>query len=343
VPERLRGGDEPLLAERGHDRLARVVDLEPREARSGRGRHPPVLAYDGHLLEAVATADLEVAGVVAGSDLQRARAEVGLHVGVGDDLEPAAHERKDHGLAHEARVAGVVGVHGHRRVGEHRLRSHGGDGYRPRSRLERVVDGVQRVLHLALLHLEVRDRRARARVPVDHVVVAVHEAALEQADEHVGDRTRVGGVHREALVGVVGRDPEAAQLLHDRGAVLIAPAPHALDERLAADLLAARALRAELLLDLDLGGDAGVVRAEDPLRAPAAHAREADERVLDGAVQRVPHVEGARHVGRRDRDGEAGARVALGLGVEDAGLVPAREHRSLDLLGVVAGALLQDA
>ena len=52
-------------------------------------------------------------------------------------------------------------------------------------------------------------------------------------------------------------------------AVLLAPAPHALDERLAPERLAARALGLEQPLDLRLGRDARVVGAEDPLRALA--------------------------------------------------------------------------
>ena len=66
---------------------------------------------------------------------------------------------------------------------------------------------------------------------------------------------------------------------------------------------------AELLLDLRLGGDAGVVGAHDPARRLAAHAVEADQRVLDRAVERMAHVEDARDVRRRHRDREVLARL----------------------------------
>ena len=115
----------------------------------------------------------------------------GLHVLVGDDRQPAAHQRQDRRLADQARVALVVGMHRDRGVGQHRLRAHRGHGDRARARLQRVVDHVERVLHVALLDLEVRDRRAGARVPVDHVVVAVDQALLVQPHEHVLHRPRV--------------------------------------------------------------------------------------------------------------------------------------------------------
>ena len=286
-------------------------------------------------------ADLEVVGVVPGRDLQRAGAELGLDVLVGDDLQAAADDRQDRGLPHQPRVAVVVRVHGDRGVAEHRLGAHGGDGDRAVAGRQRVVDVVERVGDLAVLDLEVRDRRPRARVPVDHVVVAVDQALLVQRDEDLQHRADVVLVEREALFLVVARGAEALVLLDDRAAVLLAPAPHALDERLAADLLAAGALGLEQALDLRLGGDAGVVGAEDPLRPLAAHAGVADQRVLDRSVERVPHVQRAGDVRRRDRDRVVLGRRALGLRVEAPGVQPAREDARLALARVVARAVLE--
>jgi hypothetical protein len=100
----------------------------------------------------------------------------------------------------------------------------------------------------------------------------------------MGHGLRVGLVHGEALVGVVQRCAQALELVEDRGAVLLAPLPHALGECLAADLLAARAIGCQKLLDLDLCRDARVVGAEDPLGALALHAAQPDEGVLNRPV-----------------------------------------------------------
>jgi hypothetical protein len=54
----------------------------------------------------------------------------------------------------------------------------------------------------------------------------------------VQHRAHVRLVHREALVAVVERRAQAAELLDDRAAVLLAPLPHALGERVAAELRA---------------------------------------------------------------------------------------------------------
>ena len=123
-----------------------------------------------------------------GRDLQRAGAEVGLDVLVGDDRQLAPDERQRHRRADEVAVALVVGMHRHGDVGQHRLGAHGGDHELARPVGQRVGDVEQRVGDLAVLDLEVADRRARARVPVDHVVVAVDPALVVQVDEDLHRR-----------------------------------------------------------------------------------------------------------------------------------------------------------
>ena len=58
----------------------------------------------------------------------------------------------------------------------------------------------------------------------------------------------------------------------------------------------------QLPLDDHLRGDAGVIGARLPEHVLAAHALEAAQHVLQRVVERVPHVQRARHVRRRDDD-----------------------------------------
>ena len=67
----------------------------------------------------------------------------------------------------------------------------------------------------------------------------------------------------------------------------------------------------QLALDNHLGSDAGMVHARLPEHVLAAHALEADQDVLQRVVERVPHVQRAGDVRRRDDDGE---RLGIGLG-----------------------------
>ena len=63
-------------------------------------------------------------------------------------------------------------------------------------------------------------------------------------------------------------------------------------------------LGTQLLLNLDLGGDTGVIRAGKPQGLVALHALEAGQDVLQRTVQRVAHVQLAGDVGGRHDDGK---------------------------------------
>ena len=336
----LLGAQPALGAERRDDRRLGLADAHPRVLAGGLV-HATVLADHADLLEPVAAADLEVVDVVAGGDLQRPGAELGVDVGVGDDRQAAPDQRQHRELADQVRVTLVVGVHGDGGVGEHRLRAHRRHGQDPVGALDRIVDREQRVIDLAVLDLEVGDRRARPRVPADHVVVAVDVALVVEPLEDLVDGADVAVVEGEALALVVERGAEALVLLDDLRAVLLFPGPDPLDEGLAAELVARGALLAELFLDFRLGGDAGVVGAEDPQRVAAPHAVEADQRVLDRPVQRVTHVQRPGDVGRRDRDREVLLRRARRLGMEIPALHPFAEDPPLDRRRFVAGRLLE--
>ena len=129
-------------------------------------------------------------------------------------------------------------------------------------------------------------------------------------------------VEGKAFASPVDAVAEAAHLAEDPAAVLFLPLPDALDELLAPQVVAGPALLAELLLDLVLGGDAGVVHAGQPQRLVALHALAAGEGVHQGVLEGVAQVEGTGDVGRRDHDGVR--RLLAGrVGLEVTALHPA--------------------
>ena len=97
-------GDDPaLLAQRAHHGRP---GLEPVQAleRAVRGDHA-VLVQDGQAGQAVTAADLEVVRVMGRGHLDRAGAERGVDVLVGDDRDAAAGQRQLHRLADQMGVA----------------------------------------------------------------------------------------------------------------------------------------------------------------------------------------------------------------------------------------------
>ena len=332
--------EQAQLLEGGHDGLAGLVAVHAGEL--------PVAFHDmGRLVEDVdalkpgALPHRPVIGIVRGGHLHAARAELGIHVPVGEDGNLAIHERQLHRLAHEVPEALVLGVHGHAGVAQHRFGTRGGDDQVLQAvhRLgERVAQVPQMPRLVHVLGLVVGDGRGAVRAPVHDALAAVDDVLVVPVGEQLPHGAHVGRLEREVLVGVVAGAAHALDLVHDGGAVLLAPLVAFLDERLAADFQARDALLGQAFVHLSLGGDAGVVGADDPAGFKAPHAGAADAGVLDGVVQGMPHVQHAGDVRRRDDDGVgfvgmlAEARRAL----EVAGVLPRLEDGPLHG-GVVGG------
>ena len=116
------------------------------------------------------------------------------------------------------------------------------------------------------------------------------------------------------------------------------------------NFVASEALVVDLLLgqlprDDELRGDARVIGAGLPEHVLSAHALEAAEHVLQRVVERMPHVQRARHVRRRDDDAvglgfRAPVRGKIGAaGLECPDALPSLVNAGLDLGGIVFGLL----
>ena len=185
------------------------------EAAIGFGR---VLVQSGVLveqvddLEVVPAAHLEIVEVVGGGDLHRARSLLRVGVGVGHDRQAAPDQRQDGRAADEAAEARVLRVDGHGGVAQHGLGPGGGDhdmGTRPvREGIADVPEPAVR--DLALDDLQVGDRGAQRRVPIDEALVPVDQALPVEGDEDLDHRPAQPFVHGEAVARPVGRGAEAA-------------------------------------------------------------------------------------------------------------------------------------
>ncbi len=245
-------------------------------------------------------------------DLEDAGAELEVHVVIGDDGNEALFpghvewQGATDVFADEVLVTRVLRVDGDGGVGGDGFRPCGGDGEEG-SRLLHHLD--PEVVHEALLFLHhdlfVGQRGEGGGTPVDHAFAAVDEALLVEVDEHLLDAARILRVHGEPGAGPVAGSAERAELLEDDAAVLLLPFPDAVDQGIAAEVIAVPDLAglAEGFLDDVLGGDAGVIGAGEPEDLLAFHAGLAGEDVLDGVVEDVAEGEDAGDVWGRDDDG----------------------------------------
>ena len=282
------------------ERLAAFVAIHARVF-PGALEHLARIADDLDLLEVVTLPHLEVVRIVRRRDLDRARAERLVDIFVGKERDAAADDRQDERLADEILVALIVGMHRDARIAEHRLRARRRDlDVAARLALDRVAQMPEMAFLRLVLDLDVRDGRIAGRTPVRDARALIDEALLVEAHEHLTHGAAAALIHREALAVPIERGAEGAQLEHDAATELLLPVPDALEELLAAELIAVRSLLAELPLDLRLRRDTRVVAARDPHRVVALHAMVADEDILQRIVERVAHVQLARDIRRRD-------------------------------------------
>ena len=265
-----------------------------------------VLVEDVDLRQVVGLTHGVVVGVVSRRDLNKAGAKVGVDMPILKDGDLAVDDGELDGLAHEGGLLGVLRGNGDARVAEHGLGARGGDDdvVLAVDRLgQRVAQVPQVALLVLVLGLVVRDGGGAVGAPVDDALATVDQAVVVPVAEDLAHGLGVILVHGEALVVEVDGAAHALDLLDDDAAVLVGPVPAGVDKLVATDLQAADTLALELLVDLGLRGDTGVIGAQHPARGLAAHAGHTDDGVLDGVVGGMAHVELAGHVGRRNGDG----------------------------------------
>ncbi len=167
-------------------------------------------------------------------------------------------------------------------------------------------------------------------VPIDQPLVTVDQPLLVKLDEDLAHRGRETGIHGETLARPIGRGTEPAQLPRDGPARLLFPRPHALDEALAAELVAVGLLELDLALDDHLRRNARMVGPGLPQRIETLHPVIADQNVLQREGERVAHMQAASDVRRRHHHG-VGRRSGAGIGGEGAARFPDRVEFRLDL------------
>ena len=324
-----------LLLQIGHDGLAGLVAVHAGVAAVAL-HHLAVVVQHADGLQVVAQAHLKVVGIVGGGHLHAAGAELHVHIGVGHDGDLLVHQGQDALLAHNVPVTAVLGVDRHAGVAQHGLRPGGGHGHIAALLPGDGVADVPQVAGLLLvLHLRVAQGGDAVGAPVDDAAALVDEALVVEGDEHMAHRVGQALVHGEPGAAPVTGGAQLLLLLHDAVAELVLPVPHTLQELLPAQIVAGQALAlAQLLLHLDLGGDAGVVGAGHPQGGIALHPLEADQDVLEGAVHGVAHVELAGDVGGRHDDGE-GAFVRVAAALKAAVLLPHLIDAALHLPGFI--------
>ena len=294
-----------------------------------------VVVEDADDLQIVPQADFKVVGVMRRGHFDRAGAEADLAVFIAHDGDLPIHNGQDAGLADQVLELFILGVDSHAGITHHGFRTGRGDDDIAAAVGQRVADIPEMAGLVGVFDLRVGQRSHAVRTPVDDAAALIDEALVVKLAERLTDGLGAALVHREARARPVAADAHLLLLLHDAVSVLLLPRPDALEELLAAKIVAGQIFfGAQPLLDLDLRGDARVIDAGDPEGTVALHPLVAGQDILEGGVHRMAHMELSGDVGGRHDDG---IRLFVGVGVcvEAVVLHPHLIDGVLDELGII--------
>ena len=273
--------------------------------------------------------------VVAGRNLERARTEFTVNVGIGDNGN-LAPKHGNHGLfAYKARVTFVFGVHADGGVTGNGLGPGGGNGDMPAAVGQQIAHLPQFATALLVFHFIVGQGRVATRAPVDDVVALVDQAVVVEPHKNLAHSSGKAFVHGKAQARPVYGIAQGACLIENAVAVFVAPFPHPVNKSLAAKILAALAFLGQGAFHHVLGGNARMVGAGNPKHVLALLAGMTAKHVDKGMVERVPYVQRARDVGRRN---DNGIRLAGGVRIGRKGFVilPVLAPPGFNVMGLIA-------
>src|SRR5262249_41033315 len=163
-----------------------------------------------------------------------------------------------------------------------------------------ITNEPQTRLDFLVVDLEVGQRTFAARAPVDELTVAIDQTAFEQLDEDLTHRSGETCIEGEALAAPIAGGAQAAKLLKNAPALFLSPLPHAIEEFVAAKLMAISAVFGQIFFDCVLGRDARVVGAGQPQRVVALHSTHPNDDIVKGRVERVTQMKLPGDIGRRN-------------------------------------------
>ena len=273
----------------------------------------------------VAFIHLPVVEIMGWRDLHRTRTQFRIGMFIGDDRNAAAGDRQQHMFADDGGIARIIGAHGHGGIAQHGFGPRSGNDDmigaigKARAIRQRIADVGEAAGDFAGFHFQIGNRGLQLRIPVHQPFVAIEQFLVVELNEHLEHGLVEAVVHGETLVLPIARRAQPPELAGDGAAGFGLPFPHLGFERRAAHGGTAGLLGfGQLAFHHHLGGDAGVISADNPARIAAIQPVPADQQILQRVVERVADVQAARDVRRRDDDGE---RLGIRAGRPEAGVV----------------------
>ena len=281
-------------------------------------------------LEIMAPTDLKIERVMSRGNFEHPCAKVLFHRIISNDRNFSRLQRSAYFSALQAGPALILRMDGEGDIAHDGFRAGGGYLEILAGRVHQFIADFVKFTVLRLHdHFLIGKGRAADWAPIDHPFSTVDIAVVKEADkcfEHCFGVIGIQGVDRAFPVAGTA---QFTKLLEDDSAMLIAPFLGMFEEALPTEIVLTFSFLPQLLFDLGLGGNAGVVGSREPKNGVTLLTCPAGKNILNGVIEHMSHGQHPSHIGWRDDDGVRGLfriRVPLKGTVLFPGMIEAVLH-----------------
>ena len=265
--------------------------------------HRAIFVHDDDGLELMSLSDLKVIRIMRRCDLYAAGTISHVNVFIGNDRDLTAGAGKCDLLADEILVALIFRIHSDSSIAR--------DGFRTGGRdldvfslfaSDRVIEVPEMSDFIFMFDFDVGKCCLAARTPVRDAEALIDQAFFIEGNENLTNGTRTDIIHGETFTGPVAGRAEASDLQTDAVAEFFLPLPYTFQEFFTAEIIFIETFFSDLLFDLDLRCDAGMIFARQPQDIVALHSLVTDQNILQGIIERMPHVQLTGDIWRRQHN-----------------------------------------
>ncbi len=198
-------------------------------------------------------------------------------------------------------------------IPENGFRSRGSYGKFLIAALDLIFQVVQMTLTLLVYHLLIRKSGFCLRIPVYHAITTIYMSFIIKVNEYFDHRSRHIIVHGEFGAIPVTGSPEFLKLFQNDPAMLMGPFPGVLQKFFPGKVIFVDPLSLQFSHHLSFGCDRSMICSRHPAGIVAFKTGPANQNILDGIVEHMPHMEYTCHVRRRNNDGIGFSFVNFGM------------------------------
>ena len=269
-----------------------------------------IIIQDIDLRQIMTLSDLKVVRVMGRRDLNHTGTEFHIYISVCHHRNFPVYNGKHQLLSDNILISVIIRIYRNSSITQHGFRSGRCKLYKSCGAYtavildHRILDMPEMSCLLCVFNFSVRNGGITYRAPVDNTASLVDPAFFVHFTEHFGYGFITALIHSKAFSVPVTGGTELFQLADDPSAILLLPLPGPLKKAFPPKIFLTDTFFLQLLYDLDLCRNAGMVCSGLPERIVALHPLKTDQNILHRIIKRMPHVKLSRNIWGRNHNGK---------------------------------------